>query len=113
MKTKIKEVHDYFRDKLIKGNFKVKLIQEHNILLIIDNKYLFIIWVANQDYGIHTDYCLIESESKFSFMDINFREKDKKAIWGKLKPIIKKHNDTVVLKAKELEFEKLKKELNK
>ena len=31
MKTKIKEVHDYFRDKLIKGDFKVEQIKSHEI----------------------------------------------------------------------------------
>lgn len=113
MKTKIKEVHDYFRDKLIKGDFKVRLIKEHYILLIIDGKYLFVIWSANEAFAIRTESCYINSCFEYSFMNLNLREKDKKAIWGKIKPIIKKHNDTVVLKAKELEFEKLKKELNK
>ena len=111
MKTKIKEVHDYFRDKLIKGDFKVEQIKSHEIYLIIDNEYLFVIWSSNKDYGIQTRGA--DTLNKGSFIDITFRFKDKKALWGKIKPIIKKNNDTVVLKAKELEFEKLKKELNK
>lgn len=111
MKTKIKEVHDYFRDKLINGDFKVDRIVSHEIYLIVDNKYPFIIWSANKDYGLQTQGA--DTLNKGSFMDINFREEDKKALWGKIKPIIKKYNDTIVLKTKELEFEKLKKELNK
>ena len=113
MKTKIKEVHDYFRDKLIKGDFKVRSIEEYYILLIIDGEYLFVIWSANESYALRAESCFINRRFEYSFMDINFREKDKISLWGKIKLIIKKHNDTVVLKAKELEFEKLKKELNK
>lgn len=111
METKIKEVHNYFRDKLINGDFKVDKIKSHEICLIIDNEYLFIIWSANKDYGVQTRGA--DTLNKGSFMDLIFSDKDKKTIWGKLKPIIKKHNDTVILKEKKYQYEKLKKELGK
>ena len=110
-KKKIKEVHDYFRDKLVTGDFEVKKIEEYTISLIIDKEYLFRIWTATEDFGIQTYGTGTDAMKKNSFMSITFREKDKKALWSKLKPIIKKHNDTVILAEKKRTFEQLKKEL--
>ena len=119
MKTKIKEVHDYFRNKLIKGEFESDKIDEHHINLMIDNKYLFVIWIANEAYGIKTERRIYVypvtgvMEYMYSFMNLTFRESDKKTLWSKLKPIIKKYNDTILLAEKKRTFERLKRELNK
>ena len=113
MKNKIKEVHDYFIDKLTKGKFKVKGICEYHIGLLIDDEYLFIIWSCNEDYSIKTIQRYFQCRYDYSFMDLNFSIKNKKTMWSKIKPIIKEYNDTIVLEKKKLQFEQLKKELNK
>ena len=110
-KKKIKEVHDYFRDKLVTGDFEVKEIKTHTISLIIDKEYFFRIWTSSEDFAIGTYATGTDALNNNNFMSITFRVKDKKALWSKLKPIIKKYNDTVVLAEKKETFEQLKKEL--
>ena len=47
MKKKIKEIQNYFADKLARGLYKVEEISEHTIKVIVDNEYHFALWVAN------------------------------------------------------------------
>lgn len=78
-KEVIVSVHDYFRDKLIKGDFETGKNNQFHIDCIIDGDYRFTIWWANEDYGIRT--------CEDSFMNINLRVNDKKSIWSKIKKI--------------------------
>jgi hypothetical protein len=71
MKNKIKEVQNYFSDKLARGLYKVEEISEHTIKVIVDKEYHFALWVAN-------------GESAFSiwniqtnFIHVNFTDKQK------------------------------------
>lgn len=47
MKEKIKEIQDYFKEKLLKGDYKVTSIEEHTCTVLIDDECTFIIWMAN------------------------------------------------------------------
>ena len=109
METKIQEVHDYFRDKLINGNFEITKIKKHHINLLIDNKYPFSIWIANMDYGICTYGDMVDA---FSYMNISFRVKDKLSLWRKLKPHLDLKTNKELRRDKMIEYNRLKKELN-
>lgn len=81
MKTKIKEVHDYFRNKMIEGNFEIKQIGSFVVLILIDKKYSFNIWIANDGLNISC----YDDGFNCNFMLINFRRKDKEKLFRKLK----------------------------
>ena len=108
METKIKEVQDYFRNKLTKGDFIIKEFSEQTTTVLIDDLYNFTIWTGNKDYGIE----LYKFGSESNFMQFSLLESDKKAIWNKLKGPIKTWKEVILKRKKMKEFNRLKKELN-
>lgn len=77
MKQQIDEVCNYFKSKLVSGDFDVKDSQQHTVEVEVDGEYRFHIWTANLDYGIAT----YASQQKKSFMHLAFSSSDKIAIW--------------------------------
>ena len=47
IENKIKEIKDYFIDKVKKGEYKVVKIETHTATIIIDDKYEFEMWICN------------------------------------------------------------------
>ncbi|MDR1898001.1 MAG: hypothetical protein LBR10_14555 [Prevotellaceae bacterium] len=106
MKQKIQEVHDYFRGKLVRGDFKIVDITDHTVHVKIDDEYSFTIWSGSGAKYIRTaDTC------SYSFMNITFTQEDKEAIWDNLHPRIIRHKQEVLINEKQEEVEKLQKEL--
>lgn len=75
MKEKIKEVQNYFVDKIVRGLYKVDEITEHTIVVVVDKKYRFKLWTAN---GVHHFEVY---NSGGSFMNLDFTEKEKEAAY--------------------------------
>ena len=107
MKKEIKAVHDYFRTKLIKGQYDIIDITGYTVRLLIDNKYKFCIWLANGEFSI----ACYEDHGHPCFMEITFRVSDKSALWGKLNKPFTKYKKEIVLISKTEELEKLRLEL--
>lgn len=97
----ITSVHDYFRAKLVKGEFETDRQNEFHVDAIIDNEYRFTIWWANEEYGIKT--------YEGSFMKLNLKVKDKKSIWSKLRKIKKELVDKEVEQNEREILDRLKK----
>jgi len=70
MKEKIKEIQDYFADKLARGLYKVVKVDEHHIEVMVDRKHIFRLWISS-----HWEFFEVWSES---FMKIVFTEQQKK-----------------------------------
>ena len=49
MKEKIKEIQDYFKDKILSEDFEVSEVSEHVTTLLVDGEYKFNIWTGNID----------------------------------------------------------------
>jgi len=47
MKNKIKEVQNYFADKIARGLYKVEKCDKYSIDVTVDKEYTFCLWVAN------------------------------------------------------------------
>lgn len=107
MKTKIKEVHNYLRNKLVKGEFQITKFETHTVTLLVDDLYIFRIWTGNQAYSIECYYAY----EKPCFIHITFRKSDKKALWNKLKNQIQNWKDTTLKREKTNRFLRLKEEL--
>lgn len=55
MKAKIKEVHDYFREKICSGEFEISKKSGYTFSILIDGSYVFNIWLANGENSVlHT-----------------------------------------------------------
>ena len=51
MEEKIKEVQDYFKSKILAGEFELLSTDEWHCEIQIDKKYNFHFWMANEFYG--------------------------------------------------------------
>lgn len=100
IESKIKEVHDYFKNKIVSGDFTEKNIDSYRMSILVDGKYPFTVWIANGDYGIGTCNSFCDE----NFMTIKFNAKDKKILWGKIKARISER----VLDIEKAEYERLK-----
>jgi len=105
MKTKIKEVHDYFKQKLIRGDYEIIEIKERTVLITIDG-YKFSLWVANEDFSFET------YSGDFNFMAITLDKEEVIKGWSVIKKHLDKHYQEVTLQNKKIQFEQLKKELS-
>ena len=47
VKAKLKELNDYFVNKLVNADYVIKVIETHTITVIVDEEYLFRLWTAN------------------------------------------------------------------
>tara|TARA_R110000782_G_scaffold20433_1_gene55199 strand:- start:3694 stop:4032 length:339 start_codon:yes stop_codon:yes gene_type:complete len=97
-----KELHDYLREKICKGDYATTNKEHYTWTVIVDDCFIFELWVCNADYGFKT--------YKGSFMKINFRESDKKIGWNKIKKQIEIHEETVLKVERKKQFDKLKSE---
>jgi len=103
MESKIQEVQDYFKNKIINGQFELTKTDQFTATILIDEKYSFNIWISNGSFSIET----YSSYPSTSFMDIKFSNEEKKLIWNLFKNVAEK----IKLEEKKQQFEQLKKEL--
>ncbi len=102
MKTKIKEVQDYFADKIARGLYKVTEVNDKYLHIIIDGKYKFGIWTGS---GMeHFSLCSIGIET---FFQIDFTDEQKKASYKKAFSHVKKYRDTELKESELTELKKL------
>ena len=73
MEKKIKEIQNYFADKIANGNYEVGGVDGHTIEVIVDDKYPFSLWIANEALNFKTWYL------KDSFMNLEFTEEQQES----------------------------------
>jgi len=108
MKTKIKEVQDYFKGKILNGEFETVEQSQHQFKVKIDKEYYFVIWIGNS-YK-YPDTVKI-SDVSHSFMNISFTDEESIKLHNLLKDRIQKYRSETLIKEKEAELKKLKEEL--
>ena len=86
IEQKIQDVKDYFKNKILSGDFSFKINSKYTIEIIIDDKYSFIIWIGNLDIPetrkIH--------DSGISFINIDFTNEESRELDFLIKKIISK-----------------------
>jgi hypothetical protein len=101
MKEKIKEVQEYFKAKLLAGDYVVTEVTSDRVKLLIDGLYKF-------DYLFFIYSSIPTSMSNMnSIMDIEFTEEEKNYMIG----CFKQQLEDAKKSEKLIEFQKLKKEL--
>lgn len=79
LKDRIKELNDYFVEKLVNGEYKVKERSSYTVMVNIDS-YKFNIWIANGSSNVQTHGHGFDS----NFMDLFFNEGQKSTIYKNL-----------------------------
>ena len=105
-KELIKEVQNYFTEKLIKGEYEIEKLKRHTVHLIIDG-YNFTFWIANGLLSFRQYSELDES----NFIDLDLRPIDAKDILEVLTPKMEEVKNGELREEKLREFNRLKKEL--
>ena len=109
MKEKIKEVQDYFKKKLLSGQFKVTEISEHLLHITIDGNYTFCIWVGNPNLPNTRDQHSTDCDN--NFIHLNLNQKERITLHSRTKKIVSKYRKDVLVKEKRNKIKKLEREL--
>lgn len=110
VEEKLTEVANYFKQKVLDGDYKFIKCDEYKATVLIDEKFNMSLWIAN-DPKIHFrfDFCdpFINSIEAFSYSNT----KDRLKAYKLLRPHIEEYNGKRLIKVKEQQIEKLKNEL--
>ena len=107
MKKQIREVQDYFVNKMFENHMCITEIGEHTLNVTIDEEYTFKLWICMGAEGVKT-----WNGVGGNFMELPINKTQSKKLWKVLNPIIKKHHDTVLKRQKMKEYNRIKKEYN-
>lgn len=106
MKNKIKEVHDYFKNKVISGDYEVINNKYHTMQILIDSEYPFSLWMANKGYS----FGVYSGES--NTMELKFEKEEAEKAYKVADIIHAKYKRNVLLAIKKRELEELERELS-
>ena len=103
----LEEIGDYYKEKLINGDYEFVSASEHTATLKFDREITFKVWIANDpkaNFGFYTNH---EADEQILIPHMQPRtQKQRLAAWRKLKPILKEKEDQLKAKRrKELEAE--------
>jgi hypothetical protein len=108
---KIKEVAEYFKAKIISGDFEFKSCRDCIATVVIDEKYEFLLWINNdhkEDFSIHFGSMFWDYTSEL----LRFKtQKERLTGWKQVKPYVEEYKKKVLKREKQKEFNRLKKEL--
>ena len=108
LKDRIKELNDYFAEKLVNGEYEVEGRDKFMIVVNIDG-YRFNIWISNGESYVQTYGQGFNS----NFMDLFFNEGQKSIIYENLTRDKTKMALMEEIENKQMEIEQLKSRLSK
>jgi len=106
MEQKIKEVQEYFTAKILADEFEITSKTEHTWNILIDGKYKFEIWMAND-----RDYREPTNMHGGQFMELKFTTAQKHRLDSLLSKRKKEYEEKILLVEKRKQFDQLKREL--
>ena len=105
IEQQLQDVDDYFKSKVLSGDYEVIETNQHEAVLSVDDKYDFKVWIGND----MPDNIFIYGITAFKMPKLSDSEKQK--AWDILEPKLKAYNETTVKAEKLKQYNKLKKEL--
>jgi len=107
----LNDVANYFKHKIIEGEFEFKKCGEHTATVLIDEKYEFQLWIANEpknNFDFYDSSFMVKNSADF----LKFRtQKERLAGWRQIKPHVQAYKNKVLKREKQKELNRLKKEL--
>jgi len=108
---KLKEVGNYFKAKLLEGDYEFIKCSDYTAEILIDKKYKFEVWIANVPKDNFQFYRGgITGEDAEDFLRFT-TQKDRIKAYSKIKNFVKDYQNGKLKREKMAQFEKLKKEL--
>jgi hypothetical protein len=105
IEIQIKEIQDYFINKVVTGDYKVTEFDSHYLKITIDGKYDFCLWTINK-----AEYFSTYSGS-FNFIELPFTEEQKVEAFAKCEEVIAQNWESEIKPQKLKQLEELQKEL--
>jgi len=105
VKIQIKEVQDYFRNKIVDGEYKVIAADDYTLQITIDEEYKFCLWTSN---GV-SHFRLYEG--MYNFIELGFSEAEATLAFAECEEARKQAWEDKIRPQKLKELEKLQKEL--
>lgn len=112
IKKALKDVSNYFKKKIISGDFEFKSCGDCTATVVIDDKYTFELWIANEpkfNFGFHSIGYGFASFDSFNFET----EKERLLGWKQVKPHVNAYRQKVLIREKQKQIDKLQKEIDK
>ena len=109
MKNQIKEVQDYFKKKLLSGDFEIVKFNNLTATISIDAECEFEFWATNS----FSAKANAQYQRQFNFMDLQITEEEIVVVHCILMPIVLKNKRDVTLAEKRAELKSLENELEK
>ena len=106
MQKQIKEIQDYFKQKILNNEFEIKEIRPHVMEILVDREYRFSLWISN--YGCD-NYLTLFSDS-YNFIDFIFSAEEKEKLHNIVIEPIKNYRKNILIKELEEELKLLKDE---
>ena len=113
MEVMLIKVSDYFKEKLLKGDYKFISCDDYTAEILIDGVYKFSVWISNDqphnfEFYQSSGTCTIKIGNSMKFET----KKERVIAWLKIKPLIFKYKNDILLNKKREELAKLESELN-
>ena len=109
LKDRIKELNDYFVNKLVNGEYEVEKSDKYTVMVNIDG-YRFNIWIGNEGSNLQTYGEGFDS----NFMELFFDSDQKSMVYSNLTRDEKSKMALMEeIENKQMEIEQLKSRLNK
>ena len=105
LKNQIKEVQDYFKNKIIDGEYKINKVDDYSLQVTVDEEYEFSLWTAN---GV-SHFRLYDG--MFNFVNFEFSEAEAILALAECEEARKQAWEDKVRPQKLKQLEKLQKEL--
>ena len=108
LKSRIKELNDYFVEKLVKGEYDIEKRNDYTVMVNV-NGYRFNIWISNGEMNVKTYGLGFDG----NFMELFFNEGQKSIIYENLTRDKTKMALMEEIENKQMEIEQLKSRLSK
>ena len=106
MKTKIKEVQEYFKNKLISGDFKIDEVDQYVLKVTIDDEYKFSLWIGNWQFNTTRLY-----DGYYNFIMFDLTEEEGIKLKNIISPEVESFWKNVLIERKRKELAELENEI--
>lgn len=112
IEAKLKEVNEYFKNKVLKGDYEFLECTEHTASVLIDQKHKFTFWTSN-DPKYNFDFYMLEP-NEYGYIGLKLTTQEERLTsWRKMKPHVLKYKNEILKKKKQEELKRLEVELSK
>jgi hypothetical protein len=104
MKQQIQQIRNYFKSKILKGDYLITTHSDCSIGITIDKEFVFNLWIANgsQYFG------LFNSDNHINTVSLDFTNDEKKEAYSKIEPTLKE----LAIKRNLAQLEQIKKTIS-